>query len=180
MDLYSQQPARSDSPQGPNSGPPAPATAVMATKLPALPNSTTPSKPVAAVGGRGGGFDQRLDAMQPKVEVAAAAAGFVNYAMSVNHSVAVSANMGVPAPPIGVQVAHSIPQVGFSFPGGYPMIPPAGQNPPMPPTTPQAFIPPPPLPPGQSAAFYAQYQTFPGQVYPPTAPQPPPPPPRPY
>nr|CAG4641858.1 EOG090X09KD [Eurycercus lamellatus] len=166
LDLYSQQPSRTDSPQGPNSA------TTAAKTMPVLP-VTTPSKPGSG-GGRGVGFDQRLDAMQPKVEVAAAA-GYVNYAMGVTNSVGVPP-IGV-APPIGVP--HAMPPVGFSFPG-YPIIPPTGQNPPIPPTTPQGYAP--PLPPAQAASFYAQYSSFPGQVYPPTpsAPPPQPPPPRPY
>nr|CAG4640191.1 EOG090X09KD [Daphnia pulex]SVE84992.1 EOG090X09KD [Daphnia pulex] len=173
LDLYSQQPARTDSPQG-NAG-------LVPTKVqPVLP-ITTPTKPVS---GRGaGGFDQRLDAMQPKVEVAAAA-GYVNYAMGVTNTnslpVGVPPNINV-APPINVP--HPLPPpppVGHSFPyPGYPMIPPTA-NPPVPPTPPQVY--PPPLPPTQSAPFYPTYPSFPGQVYPPTptSSQPLPPPPRPY
>lgn len=169
LDLYSQQPSRTDSPQGLNS-----ATAVAVKTLPTSLPSATPSKPGS---GRGGGFDQRLDAMQPKVEVSASA-GYVNYAMGVANSVPVPANLSV-VPPIGVP--HAMPPVGFSFPG-YAMIPPTGQNPPIPPTTPQGYAAPPPLPPTQASAFYAQYPAYAGQVFPPTpptAPQPPPPP-RPY
>ncbi len=176
--MYSQQPARTDSPQGSIN----PGQALAVTKLqPALP-ITTPTKPVV---GRGvGGFDQRLDAMQPKVEVAAAA-GYVSYAMGVANStplqpVGVPTNINV-APPINVP--HTLPPppvgVGHSFQfQGYPMIPPTA-NPPVPPTPPQVY--PPPLPPTQNAPFYPTYPTFPGQVYPPTptASQPPPPP-RPY
>nr|CAG4637177.1 EOG090X09KD [Ceriodaphnia reticulata]SVE73059.1 EOG090X09KD [Ceriodaphnia reticulata] len=114
LDLYSQQPARTDSPQGSNSG-----QALAVTKLqPTLP-ITTPTKPVV---GRGiGGFDQRLDAMQPKVEVAAAA-GYVSYAMGVTGPtplpVGVPPNINV-APPINVP--HTLPPpppagVGHSFP----------------------------------------------------------------
>lgn len=176
LDLYSQQPVRTDSPQGANT-----AAAVIKSQ-PALP-ITTPTKPT--VGNRGvGGFDQRLDAMQPKVEVAAAA-GYVNYAMGVTNNttpipVGVPPNMNV-APPINVP--HTLPPppvgVGHAFPfPTYPMIPPT-TNPPVPPTPPQVY--PPPLPPTQSAPFYPTYPTYPGQVYPPTptASQPPPPP-RPY
>ncbi|KAK4035876.1 cyclin-K [Daphnia magna] len=171
LDLYSQQPARTDSPQG------NPALGV--TKVqPALP-ITTPTKPA---GGRAaGGFDQRLDAMQPNVEVAAAA-GYVNYAMGVANAtslpVGVQPSMNV-APPINVSHTLPPPPVGHTFPfPGYPMIPPA-TNPPVPPTPPQVY--PPPLPPTQAAPFYPTYPAFPGQVYPPTptASQPPPPP-RPY
>ena len=176
LDLYSQQPARTDSPQGTNTG-----QTLAATKLqPVLP-ITTPTTPVV---GRGvGGFDQRLDAMQPKVEVAASA-GYVNYAMGVTSTtplpVGVPPNINV-APPMNVP--HTLPPppvgVGHTFPfPGYPMIPPT-TNPPVPPTPPQVY--PPPLPPTQTAPFYPTYPTFPGQVYPPTptASQPPPPP-RPY
>lgn len=170
LDLYSQQPARTDSPQG------IPVLGV--TKVqPALP-ITTPTKPA---GGRGvGGFDQRLDAMQPKVEVAAAA-GYVNYAMGVTNttplSVGVQPNMN--AAPINVSHGLPPPPVGHTFPfSGYPMIPPTA-NPPVPPTPPQVY--PPPLPPTQGAPFYPTYPTFPGQVYPPTpTSSQPPPPPRPY
>lgn len=173
LDLYSQQSVRTDSPQGNNP----PSSAVK--PQPALPIAT-PAKPV---GGRAaGGFDQRLDAMQPKVEVTASA-GFVNYAMGVpnpaplpmgvpsNISVVPPLNVPLPPPPVGV--SH-----GFPFPG-YQMIPPTG-NPPVPPTPPQVYAP--PLPPSQPPApFYPSYPNFPGQVYPPTpnAAQPPPPP-RPY
>lgn len=170
--MYSQQPARADSPQGPHT---------TVKSQPALP-ITTPTKPTT---GRGaGGFDQRLDAMQPKVEVAASA-GYVNYAMGVSGgaSVPVGAppNMNI-APPINVP--HALPPpppvgVSHAFPfQAYPMIPPVG-NPPVPPTPPQVY--PPPLPPTQTTPFYPTYPTYPGQVYPPTpnAPQPPPPP-RPY
>lgn len=165
LDLYSQQPSRTDSPQGQN------AIAAAASTKPAVP-SNTPSKPNS---GRGVGFDQRIDAMQPKVEVAGSA-GYVNYAMGATTTVPVPANMNV-APPVGAP--HGMPPVGFSFPG-YSMIPPAAQNPPIPPANAPGFAP--PLPPTQAAPFYAQYPTFPGQVFPPTpsAPHPPPPPPRPY
>jgi len=151
LDLYSQQPSRTDSPQGLN---PAPAKA--------LPVSTPTKVPVA-----GRGFDQRLDAMQPKVEVSASA-NYVNYAMGVTPPV-VGLPPNIVAP---ISVAHSIPPWS-----AYPIIPPTA-NPPIPPTAPQAY---PPLPPSQPAAFYAPYTNFPGQVYPPAPPaQQPPPPPRPY
>jgi len=148
LDLYSQQPSRTDSPQGLN---PAPAKA--------LPVSTPTKVPVA-----GRGFDQRLDAMQPKVEVSASA-NYVNYAMGVTPPV-VGLPPNIVAP---ISVAHSIPPWS-----AYPIIPPTA-NPPIPPTAPQAY---PPLPPSQPAAFYAPYTNFPGQVYPPAPPaqQPPPPP----
>nr|CAG4642645.1 EOG090X09KD [Evadne anonyx] len=151
LDLYSQQPSRTDSPQGLNAAP-----------VKALPVST-PSK--ASVAGRG--FDQRLDAMQPKVEVSASA-NYVNYAMGVTPPV-VGLPPNIVAP---ISVAHPIPPWS-----AYPIIPPTA-NPPIPPTVPQAY---PPLPPSQPAAFYAPYTNFTGQVYPPAPPaQQPPPPPRPY
>jgi len=151
LDLYSQQPSRTDSPQGLN-----------ATPAKALPIST-PTK--ASVAGRG--FDQRLDAMQPKVEVSASA-NYVNYAMGVTPPV-----VGLPPSIVApISVAHPIPSWS-----AYPIIPPTA-NPPIPPTAPQAY---PPLPPSQPAAFYAPYTNFTGQVYPPAPPaQQPPPPPRPY
>lgn len=151
LDLYSQQPSRTDSPQGLNPAP-----------VKALPVST-PTK--TSVAGRG--FDQRLDAMQPKVEVSASA-NYVNYAMGVTPPV-VGLPPNILAP---ISVAHSIPPWS-----AYPIIPPTA-NPPIPPTVPQAY---PPLPPSQPAAFYAPYSNFTGQVYPPAPPaQQPPPPPRPY
>nr|SVE73678.1 EOG090X09KD [Daphnia atkinsoni] len=170
LDLYSQQPARTDSPQG------IPVPGV--TKVqPALP-ITTPTKP--AVGRGVGGFDQRLDAMQPKVEVAAAA-GYVNYAMGVANAtpLPVGVQPNISAAPINVSHALPPPPVGHTFPfPGYPMIPPTA-NPPVPPTPPQVYAP--PLPPTQAAPFYPTYPTFPGQVYPPTqTSSQPPPPPRPY
>lgn len=173
LDLYSQQPVRTDSPQGTN------ATASVIKAQISLP-ITTPNK---ALGRLVGGFDQRLDAMQPKVEVAAAA-GYVNYAMSVTTNASMA--VGVPpnlnlAPPVNVPHAIPPPPVGvghtFSFPA-YPMVPPT-PNPPVPSTNPQVY--PPPLPPSQSVPFYPNYSTYPGQVYPPapTVSQPPLPP-RPY
>lgn len=182
LDLYSQQPSRTDSPQGPNSqvqnAAPVPPKVAPAVALPV----TTPTKPAAGVARPGGGFDQRLDAMQPKVEVAAAV-GYVNYAMGVTNSVVVpppNMNINV-APPLPVQ--HALPpgvppQHTFPPYTGYGMMPPG--NPPVPPVPPQAY-PPPPLPPTQMPYYGAPYGAFPGQYppVPPGVPQPPPPP-RPY
>nr|CAG4643349.1 EOG090X09KD [Ilyocryptus agilis] len=162
LDLYSQQPSRSDSPQGPNSGP--------GKTMPALPVVTGAAKP-------GRGFDQRLDAMQPKVEVSASSAGYVNYAMGVS-----SGNTTGVAPSAAISSVPLPSPVGHTFFPGFPMTLPPAANPAVVPPAPAPVYPPLP-PPAQSAPppFYAPFSAFPGQVYPPTptAPQPPPPP-RPY
>jgi len=166
LDLYSQQPSRTDSPQGLNTLP--------AKTLPTLPASTPTKSSI------GRGFDQRLDAMQPKVEVSASA-NYVNYAMGVTPPVVAGLppNIGVVPGVAPISVApHSIPP-GHAFPfSAYPIITPSS-NPPVPPTPPQAY---PPPPPSQPAAFYAPYTNFSTGVYPPTptTAQQPPPPPRPY
>lgn len=177
LDLYSQQPSRTDSPQGPNSTPVAPPKVAPAPALPAA--TATPTKPGGVVvRPPGGGFDQRLDAMQPKVEVSAAA-GYVNYAMGVTNNVAVPPplNMNI-APPLPVQhVPPPHPHPPHAFPPS--TFPPHPPYPPMPPAPPQAY---PPLPPAHPPHYYPPYGFPPGQVYPPvppSAPQPPPPP-RPY
>nr|CAG4650312.1 EOG090X09KD [Sida crystallina] len=200
LDLYSQpQPSRTDSPQGPNSAPSIPKmpTTPAPSAAPGVQPILTIVTPTKTAPGRG--FDQRLDAMQPKVEVAASAAGYVNYAMApaslgtpvsvqpgappvvppaippgVPPSIAVSGVPGVPPPVLPPPVPHA-----YSYPG-YPMIPPTAA-PPVPPTPPQPYAPPPP--PSQPAPpFYAAYSAYPAQVYPPppTPPGPQPPPPRPY
>merc|ERR1712071_337057 len=97
LDLYSQQPSRTDSPQGLNTLP--------AKTLPTLPASTPTKSSI------GRGFDQRLDAMQPKVEVSASA-NYVNYAMDVTPPVVAGLppNIGVVPGVAPISVApHSIP-----------------------------------------------------------------------
>lgn len=121
-----------------------------------LPLSITPTKGIT-----GRGFDQRLDAMQPKVEVTAAAAGYVNYAMAPSMgAIPVVAVPGVPPPTLPPPVPHAYPYGGFS------MIPPS-TAPPVPPTPSQAYVPPPP--PSQPAPppFFPAFSGYPTQVYPP-------------
>lgn len=188
LDLYSQQP--NTKPESPLPG--------------GLSGATQPKTPGAQPGGAlaprppsalarpsSGAFDQRLDAMQPKVEVSASA-NYVNYAMGMPGavpppppSIAVAPPVGPPPPPHGIPPVPPVP-VGHGyapFPPAYASIPmpPGSAAPPIPPTPPQVYQPP-PLPPAQAGLptppfGYPPYP-FPGQVYPqPPAgiPQPPPP-----
>nr|CAG4644947.1 EOG090X09KD [Leptodora kindtii] len=175
LDLYSQpQPSRTDSPQGPNS-----AAVATIPKMPSVTPTTTAilatTTPTKTVAGRG--FDQRLDALQPKVEVGATA-NYVNYAMGVA-AAAAGVNASVPAM---VGVTPAMPPVGHAYPpfagyAGIAMVPPTPSSA-VTPTPAQPYAAPPP----PSQAFYAQYPAYAGQVYPqaPPGPQPPLPPSRPY
>ena len=185
LDLYSQpQPSRTDSPQGPNSAPTVPkipaasAPTTSVTGSGAILPTATPTKTANARG-----FDQRLDAMQPKVEVGSASAGYVNYAMASSMAVQVGVPVPVGVPPnmaVPGVPPPSLPSVAHAYQyAGYPPMLPTGA-PPVPPNPPQPYAPPPP--PSQPAPPFYPYSGYPKQVYPPppTPAGPQPPPPRPY
>nr|CAG4641026.1 EOG090X09KD [Eulimnadia texana] len=172
LDLYSQpQSNRGDSPPpGASAGTPAKAPITPAPQQPQQP--AIPTTPTVAVpppsNARNLGFEQRIDAMKPSMDVTASAvtASYVNYAMGVAASASYAYNytmIPAAAPPAASQ---PVPSAG----------------------PPPQYIAPPPPPVGNHAAQF--YPQFPAQMYPaqpgypppipPTPTQQPPPPPRPY
>nr|CAG4648064.1 EOG090X09KD [Moina brachiata]SVE93125.1 EOG090X09KD [Moina brachiata] len=177
LDLYSQQPnTKPESPQ------PGALSGTSAAQPPKTPGSQpTPGKGPAPARPASGAFDQRLDAMQPKVEVSAAAS-YVNYAMGMPGAVPPPPPIGPPPPPHGVPPPVPVAHGYAPFAAAFTPMPPAGAAPPIPPAPPQVYQPPPPSQASLPTPPFA-YPPYPfaGQVYPqPPAGTPQPPPPRPY